>query len=630
MNQNSLFDNQRLSSLLEAVDAAIVTIDNHGIIIDANSATKKLFGHDEGWLVGKNVKVLMPGPYRQEHDGYLENHRTTGKAKIIGSGRRVEGLHESGRVFPIHLSVAQFKEEGKDYYTGIIHDLTELNRAEASSLKLERLIDECINEVCTIDADSLLLTSANREVLKNLGYSPHELHKLTLLDIMVSVRSDELTESMDALRRGDEQLISFSPTLLRKNGSTYEAEVQMYYLDELEQPEFATIAMDVTDRNRMMQSLRQSQRMESIGNLSGGIAHDFNNILSVILGNAELMQMQQRSQDDSELLVEINEAAKMGSRLTSRLLAFARRKPLAPETTDMNTVIKALTDMLGRLLDTPITLVLALTEKPALVNVDVSEVENALVNLVVNAKDAMPNGGKVAIETEHVKVDVHHQDQINLKAGSYVRLSISDTGGGVDESIADRIFEPFVSTKEESHGTGLGLSMVYGFVKQSGGTINCYSEISKGTTFTIYLPSVNQNLLTSEPLETASSVTSKGYKKILIAEDDELVRKLTVRRLEILGYEVLVASNGYEALELFKQCPDVDLVFSDVVMTEGMTGYDLAVEIQALSPNTPILLTSGYAENVLNAEQLEKSGLALLRKPYEQNELMAALDRAFK
>jgi len=627
MSENTLFDSQRLSSLLEAVDAAVITIDDHGIILEVNSATCRLFGHEEDWLVGRNVKVLMPTPYRQEHDSYLETHRKTGKTTIIGSGRKVEGLHESGRVFPIHLSVARFKEKGTPYYTGIIHDLTELSQAEAASLKLERIIDECINEVYTFHADSLRLTGANQEAQKNLGYELDELRELTPVEIVVSLTRDALVKSMSTLRDGDEHLLSFNHTFLRKDGSSYDAEVQMYYLDELDPPEFATIAMDVTEKNRMMDSLRQSQRMESIGNLTGGIAHDFNNILSVILGNAELMQMQERSDNDNELLNEINEAAQMGSRLTSRLLAFARRKSLSPETTDMNVVIKELADMLGRMLDTPITLVLALTEQPALVNVDVSEIENALVNLVVNSKDAMPDGGKVAIETEHITVDNHTQDPLNLRPGDYVRLSVSDTGKGIDESIADTIFEPFVSTKGETHGTGLGLSMVYGFVKQSGGHIKCYSESSKGTTFTIYLPSADEVSSSENTHKAEVSVAKERSKKILVAEDDERVRRLTTRRLEMLGHEVVAAADGYAALELFKQNRDVDLVFSDVVMTEGMTGYDLAMAIRELSPETAILLTSGYAEDVLNAEELEKSSLSLLRKPYEQNELIAALDK---
>ena len=292
----------------------------------------------------------------------------------------------------------------------------------------------------------------------------------------------------------------------------------------------------------------------------------------------------------------------------------------------MNLLIKGLSDMLGRLLDTPITLVLALDETPALVNVDVSEVENALVNLVVNSKDAMPEGGKVAIETEHVEIDSRTHDPLNLAPGRYVRLSVSDTGEGIDEYIVDTIFEPFVSTKGESHGTGLGLSMVYGFVKQSGGHIRCYTEATKGTTFTIYLPSAAEGDALSDTDETEFPHASQQVKKILIAEDDDRVRKLTTRRLEMLGHTVLAASNGHEALEMFKQAPDVDLVFTDVVMTEGMTGYDLAMAIRKLSRETAILLTSGYAENVLNAEELKKSGLSLLRKPYEQNELIAALE----
>jgi len=629
MSIESLFDNQRLSSLLEAVDAAVITINDQGKMLEFNSATSKLFGYSAENLLNQNVKKLMPSPYHQEHDGYLENYKKTGVNHIIGIGRRVEGRHASGKVFPIHLSVASFKESGNTYYTGIIHDLTELALAEAASLKLERIIDECINEVFTFHRNSMRLTGANQAACRNLGYSLDELKNLTPQDIVFSLSTDALRKSMDRLRNGDEHFLAYNETFKRKDGSAYEAEVQLYYLDELNPPEFATIAMDVTSKNRMMESLRQSQKMESIGNLTGGIAHDFNNILTVVLGNAELLQLQTRNKSDNDLLKEISEAAKMGSRLTSRLLAFARRKSLSPEIVNLNELITDLYEMLTRMLDNPIDLILSLSKELAFVSVDVSEIENALVNLVVNAKDAMPDGGKVAIETTLVDVEHDTFDPLNLKAGRYVRLSVSDTGHGVDALIKDTIFEPFVSTKSDSKGTGLGLSMVYGFVKQSGGHINCYSEHGLGTTFNIYLPRAEKQAVSADLMDEPLPVMSDKCHNILIAEDDDHVRRLSTKRLEMLGHTVIAASNGFDALKLFRENPSIELVFSDVVMTQGMTGYDLALEIRKIRPETPILLTSGYAENILNPEKLAAAGLTLLRKPYEQNELIAALEKLY-
>jgi len=621
-------ENGKLESLLDAVDAAVLTIDSLGIIQESNSATTRLFGYASDQLLGQNVKMLMPSPYKNEHDGYLKHHRDTGENRIIGIGRRVEGRHVTGRVFPIHLSVAEFKENGNTFYTGILHDLTELARVEAESQKLERIIDECINEVFTFHENSLLMTTANQAALDNLGYSSAEIQQITPLDLVEDLSEDALRSSMQKLRNGDVQYLAFDEKFQRKDGSLYETEVQLYYLDELDPPEFATIAMDVTDRNRMLASLRQGQRMESIGNLTGGIAHDFNNILTVVLGNCELMQLEDRSEKDRELLTEVTEAAQMASRLTNRLLAFARRKSLSPDKIDLNQLIQQLYSMLGRLLDNPIQLILALDSQPCWVDVDVSELENSLVNLVVNARDAMPEGGKIALETSHISITDLSPYSNEISPGQYIKLSVSDNGKGIDAAIKDAIFEPFVSTKAESKGTGLGLSMVYGFVKQSGGHIKCYSDQGLGTTFTIYLPGAEDVSAIADTNTGKSSMPVNG-KRILVAEDDNSVRRLTTRRLEILGHTVVSAANGHAALELFRESQNFDLVFTDVIMTEGMNGYDLATLIKEIDPDMPVLLTSGYAENVINASKLSESGLSLLRKPYEQNELVDALNRVF-
>lgn len=628
MKSSLIFDSSRLNSLLEAVDAAIITIDKNGSIAEVNSATCKLFGYSKTELMGNNVNLLMPGPYHEEHDGYLQHHHQTGENKIIGTGRRVEGLHKTGRIFPIHLSVAKFTEGDQLYFTGIIHDLSDLTKAESNSLKLNRIINECINEVYTFNQDTLNFTWANDAACRNLGYSSIKLRDLSPLSIVKNLSDATLRRSMDMLKGEQAPFIIANEQLQRKNGSFYDVELQLYYLDELDPPEFAAIAMDVTERNRMLKAVRQSQKMESIGNLTGGIAHDFNNILTVVLGNSELMQMEERNENDTDLLNEISEAAHMGSRLTNRLLAFARRKTLSPKLIDLNELINGLADMLQRALDKPIDLILSLDDNSANVCVDVSEIENAILNMVVNAKDAMPNGGKVSIETSSQWLDPEVADTMSLPPGQYIRLSISDTGQGIDSSIIERIFEPFVSTKTGSqHGTGLGLSMVYGFTKQSGGHITCYSEVGYGTTFNMYIPKV----LVKTEINAASSeisntkLTTSGL-TVLVAEDDDLVRKLTIRRFEQLGCQVVAVADGYAALEVYEQQSDFDLVFSDVVMTQGMSGFDLAKAIRKINPSQAVLLTSGYAEDVLNQSKLEEAGLKLLRKPFELKQLKSLIN----
>jgi PAS domain S-box-containing protein len=628
MKSSPIFDSNRLNSLLEAVDAAIITIDKEGVIAEINSATCKLFGYSNSELIGNNVKLLMPGPYREEHDGYLQHHHQTGENKIIGKGRRVEGLHKTGHIFPIHLSVAKFIESNQEFFTGIIHDLSDLTRAESNSLKLNRIINECINEVYTFSQENLKFTWANDAACRNLGFSSIDLRALTPLNIVKNLSEATLNRSMDVLKDEQAPFLAVNEQLQRKDGSFYDVELQLYYLDELDPPEFAAIAMDVTERNRMLQVVRQSQKMESIGNLTGGIAHDFNNILTVVLGNSELLQMEERNQNDTELLNEISEAARMGSRLTNRLLAFARRKSLSPKLINISEFIDGLADMLQRVLDKPVKLILSLDEKHANVRVDVSELENAIINMIVNAKDAMPDGGKVSIETSSLWLDKAVADSMNLSIGRYVRLAISDTGQGIDPSLIEQIFEPFVSTKIGSkHGTGLGLSMVYGFAKQSGGHVTCYSEVGYGTTFNMYIPEVVTETDAIETISESATVkaTFKGL-KVLVAEDDDQVRKLTIRRFEQLGCQVVAVSDGYAALNTYEQDPQFDLVFSDVVMTQGFSGFDLAQAIQKIHPSQTVLLTSGYAEDVLNQDKLEEAGLKLLRKPFEIEQLKSLLN----
>ena len=261
--------------------------------------------------------------------------------------------------------------------------------------------------------------------------------------------------------------------------------------------------------------------------------------------------------------------------------------------------------------------------------IDVSELENALVNLAINARDAMPEGGRLIIETANTSLDDENILGRDLEPGDYVRISVTDTGTGIPDDIKDSIFEPFVTSKKGGKGSGLGLSMVYGFVTQSGGCISVYSEVGQGTVFSLYLPRSQTAAADEEIALLADEPQATAQKTILVAEDDDRVRSLTVKRLTKLGHNVLEAANGYLALDLYRENPDVDLVFSDVVMTHGMTGYDLAVAIREINENTPILLTSGYAEDIVNVEKLEAAGLSLLRKPYHQSELEETLNQIF-
>ncbi len=626
----------QLDSILEAVDAAIVTIDSRGIVIDCNAATSRMFGYSRTELVNQNVSVMMPDPYHSEHDQYISNHLKSGENRIIGKGRKVRGRHQSGHIFPVHLSVAKYQENGETFFSGILHDLSELDEAHSVGSRLGMIVEESVNEVYSFNYNTLQVTSANRAAHSNLGYSKQQLLSKTLTDVLAEVVSNESTDIQQVLKpllAQKKQNVHLSAQFKRADNSLYEADVALYLSSAFDPPELIAIVQDITEKNRLLESIHRHQRMESIGNLTGGIAHDFNNILTVISGNLELLLDDVQNNPESlELVTDASEAAEMGARLTKRLLAFARRSSLTPNRANVNTLISDLSEMLSRTLGSSIALENRLAVQLWDTRIDISELENALVNLVINARDAMPDGGRLVMETQNCFLDDELILGKGVAPGEYVKISVSDTGEGIPAEITNSIFEPFVTSKKDGKGSGMGLSMVYGFVTQSGGCISVYSEPGQGSMFALYLPRYHEsgkaNIVGTESDETpnASQVPALSGKTILVVEDDDRVRKVVIKRLTRLGHAIIEAADGYAALELFKQHEDIDLVFSDITMTEGMTGYDLAIAVREMRPAVPVLLTSGYAEDIINAEPLQASGLELLRKPYDQKTLESYLD----
>jgi signal transduction histidine kinase len=384
------------------------------------------------------------------------------------------------------------------------------------------------------------------------------------------------------------------------------------------------------DIDNLNNRLRQSQRLEAIGQLTGGVAHDFNNLLTVVMGNAELLAEQVEGQPTQKMLAEmIVAAASRGAGLTGQLLAFARKQALEPRAVDLNPLVAQLDPMLRRTLGEhiEIELIRAAGLWPALV--DPGQLENALLNLCLNARDAMPRGGRLTLETANARLDADYADaQAELKPGQYVMLAVSDTGEGIAPEHQPRVFEPFFTTKDKGKGTGLGLAMVYGFVKQSGGHVSVYSERGQGSTFKLYLPRA-----TSAPPAVASGPNGDvdavgGTETVLLVEDDEGVRQAAREHLIALGYAVIEAPDGPQAMRLLQQHPEVDLLFTDVVMPGGMNGRALADAARALRPGLRVLYTSGYTENAIVHHGRLDSGVLLLAKPYRRAELARAVRSA--
>ncbi|HXE66682.1 MAG TPA: PAS domain S-box protein [Rhodanobacteraceae bacterium] len=385
------------------------------------------------------------------------------------------------------------------------------------------------------------------------------------------------------------------------------------------------IHTNVSERVDLERRLAQSQKLEAIGQLTGGIAHDFNNLLTVIVGNADTLSEELQQQPDVLPLVDmIRTAGERGAELTRHLLAFARRQALEPRTVHPDELVDGMRNLLRRTLGENVELAVNHAADVAPVSVDPAQFESALLNLCINARDAMPGGGKLMIETENVVLDENYAGQrVDVVPGDYVRISISDTGTGMSAEDAARAFEPFFTTKARGKGTGLGLSMVYGFVKQSGGHVAIYSELGHGTVVTLYLRRARGQ---DEPVARVEPGDVAGHgERILLVEDDDLVRKHAVQLLESLGYGVVVASNGPEALEVLRSGVPCDLLFTDVIMPGGMTGPRLAEAAHALRPGLPVLYTSGYTENAIVHHGRVDPGVNLLHKPYRKPELAAKL-----
>ncbi len=385
---------------------------------------------------------------------------------------------------------------------------------------------------------------------------------------------------------------------------------------------FNVLVEDITERKLLEAQLRQAQKMEAVGRLAGGIAHDFNNLLTAILGSADLL-LETLSSDAAERedLDEIRKAAKRAADLTRQLLAFSRQQVLAPQVLDVNTLLTNLEKLLRRLIGEHIELRTSLAPKVGAVRADPGQLEQVIVNLAVNSRDAMPQGGQLTIETANAELDeAYAAAHFPAKPGSYVLLAVTDTGTGMDAATKSHIFEPFFTTKEKGKGTGLGLATVYGIVKQSDGYIWVYSEPGHGTSFKIYLPRVAD---APGPVRRAfePSASARGSEMVLAVEDDEMVRALIRRMLETRGYTVLLASHGDEALRLLERHPGrVDLLMTDVVMP-GMSGRDLADRVAELRPGIKVLYLSGYTDDAIVRHGVLEPGIAFLQKPFTADAL---------
>ena len=381
---------------------------------------------------------------------------------------------------------------------------------------------------------------------------------------------------------------------------------------------FAKVTRDLTERRAIEEQLRQSQKMEAIGQLTGGVAHDFNNLLTVIVGNLETIWRHAPPEDGKlrRAIDQVTRGAQRAVTLTQQLLAFSRRQPLNPKPTDINRLVAGMSDLVRRTIGENIAVETVLAGGLWRVEIDAHQLESALLNLAVNARDAMPEGGKLTIETANAHLDDGYADKYpELTPGQYVVLCVTDTGTGMSADVIAHAFEPFYTTKPIGQGTGLGLSQVYGFVKQSGGHVKLYSEVGEGTTVKIYLPRMTEADAEEEQTPFSSPPTGGRHEVILVVEDDDDVRLFTTESLRDLGFTVREANDGPSALKQLEQHPDVQLIFTDVGLP-GMNGAQLVAAARALRPDIKVLFTTGYARNAIVHQGRLDAGVELITKPF--------------
>lgn len=445
----------------------------------------------------------------------------------------------------------------------------------------------------------------------------------------------------------------------RKDGSEFPAEASIAKQEIDGRPIFMVVVRDVTERKQAQAELAkanseleervaertreleaeigrreatqaaliQAQRMEAFGQLTGGVAHDFNNLLTIITGNLELLGDATEQPASRTLVKRAADAADMGAALTKRLLTFARRRRLSPQVLDLNELVLGLMEILKRSIGEPITLTTMLAGNLWKTQVDASEVENAILNLAINARDAMPHGGALIVETRNVGGGAL---PFESEGREFVLLSVSDTGQGMPPEVLERAFEPFFSTKEPGRGTGLGLSTVYGFAEQSGGHASIQSAVGKGTTVMLYLPRVDGTAAAKASQTTEAVPLSEENEVILVVEDNAEVRELTLQRVEGLGYVALEAESGPAAVRILERGEHVDLVLSDIVMAGGISGYELARWLGEHAPQVKVVLTTGYAAEEARHDPATYGGNPILRKPYKRAELAFALRDALR
>jgi len=614
--------NQALKALVDASPAAIVCVDCEGNITIWNPAAERMFGWNEKELLGRPIPVV-PEPMRKV---YADLRSTALQGQSVWN-REVRALRKDGSTFDAIVSMAPLRDAAGEIRGAmdIALDISSRKEAEAQ-LRLQAAALESAADSVVISDKSGHILWVNPAFTVLTGYSAEEAvgQTLSILNSGKHPKSffEQLWKTISGGQVWHGEIIN-----RRKDGSLYTEEQTITPVcnGRGEILDFVTIQRDVTETKELALQLNQAQKMESVGRLAGGVAHDFNNLLGVIIGYSDVLTGHPGLDAQAQKAVEeIKKAGNRAAALTTQLLAFSRQQVLEPRVLKLNSILVETEKMLRRVIGEDIEFQTKLAPDMGSVKVDPGQVEQILMNLVVNARDAMPHGGKLTIETGEAELDEEYaRRHPPCVPGPYVVLTVTDTGIGMDQNTRTRIFEPFFTTKELGKGTGLGLSTVYGIVKQSGGYIWVYSEPGQGSVFKVYLPCVDQPVQ-QVPAADLAPKAFNGSETVLVVEDEESVRALICNILGQSGYTVLEAANPAQALEIAQQHASIHLVLTDVVMP-GMSGPAMAKKLEEMRPGLKVLYMSGYAGGFGAAQGLLDDGIPMLQKPFSKNALLRRL-----
>ncbi|MCS6859198.1 MAG: PAS domain S-box protein [Abditibacteriales bacterium] len=599
---------QRLRGFFEATTEG-VAIHSQGIILDCNPAFAAMFGYDLSELIGMNALQLAAPESRE----LVRQHILSGYEQPY----EAVGLRRDGSTFIGEVCGKAILYQGRPARVTTIRDITEHRRQEEERLLLAAAIEQAFESIVITDTAGRI-EYVNPAFVRLNGYTLQEVIGQNIR-ILKSGQHDAAfyRELWETIKRGEAWQGHFVNR--RKDGSLYVQESVISPVRDASGAvvRYVAVSRDITREQILEAQLRQVQKMEAIGRLAGGIAHDFNNLLTAIIGYAELLMVNLPPESPLRAHAEgIFKAGGSAASLTRQLLAFSRQQVLQPEVLNLNDIVSHTTQFIERLIGEDIQVVTMLDPQLRLVEADPTQIEQVILNLAVNARDAMPQGGTLTLETKNVYLDeAYARLHFETQPGHYVLLAVSDSGVGMDEETQLHIFEPFFTTKEMGKGTGLGLSTVYGIVKQSGGRIEVYSEEGRGTTFKIYLPCL-EGAAEAAAESVASPPLLPGQETILIVEDADAVRDSAREALSQSGYTVLEARNGEEALRLSQQhAGPIHLLLTDVMMPL-MSGRELAEQLTAQRPETKVLYMSGYTDNAIVNHGVLAPGIAYLQKPF--------------